>query len=51
MKATIRIHGEPIHVAPVTLLGHNLEIAGDTAAGLLTERLASFRCESSPCAV
>ena len=50
IQATVRFAGKPTYTAPATLLGHNLEIAGDTAAGLLTERLTNpkFRGPADP---
>ena len=39
MHAIVRCLGPAGHVAPATLLGHNLELAGDTVAGLLADRL------------
>ena len=50
IKVTLHISGEPTHTAPATLLGHNLEAAGDTVAGLLTERLNNpkFRGPADP---
>lgn len=50
IRASVRLAGEPIHIAPATLLGHNLEVAGDTVAGLLTERLSNpkFRGPADP---
>lgn len=41
MHATIIIADEAGALAPVTLLGQNLEIAADTAQGMLTDRLAN----------
>lgn len=50
IHVSVRLAGEPIHTAPATLLGHNLEVAGDTVAGLLTERLSNpkFRGPADP---
>lgn len=43
MQVTIEYPAGVTHIAPATLLGHNLELAGDTTAGLLSERLANPR--------
>jgi len=43
MKAEIRATGPASAQVPVSILGQNLEMAGDTAAGLLTDRLANSR--------
>ncbi len=41
MQAILRTVGKAGHIAPATLLGHNLEMAGDTAAGLSPDRLSN----------
>ncbi len=43
MHASIRAMKRPGPLVPDTLLGHNLEMAGDTAAGLLAERMDNPR--------
>jgi len=43
MKAEIRAQGPAIALVPATILGQNLEMAGDTAAGLATDRLSNSR--------
>ena len=41
MQVTIRTDGSIRGHAPATLLGQNLEITGDTAPGLLADRLTN----------
>jgi alpha-L-arabinofuranosidase len=43
MKAEIRASGPASAYVPISILGQNLEMAGDTAAGLLTDRLTNSR--------
>jgi len=48
MRVSVRPLAAPTHRAPETLLGQNLELAGDTVAGLRNNRLANHKFAGPP---
>jgi hypothetical protein len=48
MDVSIRLVNGPTAFVPATLLGQNLEMAGDAAAGLMADRLANPSSSGRP---